>query len=182
MLFRSPSPTPAAANPYQCGAATPPGKQGVELTYTIQPNATWGDGTPITTDDVLFTYEVGRHPKSGISNAELYRRITKIEALDKKRFKMTVDRLGFDYSGINDFRLVPAHLERANFQADPENYRTRSTYETNPTHPGLHFGPYRLTEVVSGSHVVLEPNPTWYGAKPAFKRRSEEHTSELQSH
>ena len=27
----------------------PGGKQGVALTYTIRPDATWGDGTPITT-------------------------------------------------------------------------------------------------------------------------------------
>jgi peptide/nickel transport system substrate-binding protein len=51
------------------------GREGVALTYAIQPGATWGDGTPVTTEDVLFTYEVGKHPKSGIANAELYRRI-----------------------------------------------------------------------------------------------------------
>jgi peptide/nickel transport system substrate-binding protein len=54
---------------------TPDGTEGVAVTYTIQPNATWGDGTPVTTKDVLFTYEVGRDPTTGISNAELYRRI-----------------------------------------------------------------------------------------------------------
>ena len=36
------------------------GKPGIAATYTIQPNATWGDGVPVTTKDVLFTYEVGR--------------------------------------------------------------------------------------------------------------------------
>ncbi|MBI3453091.1 MAG: peptide ABC transporter substrate-binding protein, partial [Rhodospirillales bacterium] len=39
----------------------PEGKQGIAVTYTIQPGATWGDGVPVTTDDVLFTWEVGRH-------------------------------------------------------------------------------------------------------------------------
>ena len=39
-----------------------------------------------------------------------------------------------------------------------------------PTNPGLYFGPYRITQVVSGSHVTLEPNPTWYGEAPQFKR------------
>src|SRR5262245_45360714 len=33
---------------------TADGKQGVALTYTIRPDAKWGDGTPVTTDDVLF--------------------------------------------------------------------------------------------------------------------------------
>jgi hypothetical protein len=31
------------------------GRDGIALTYTIRPDATWGDGTPVSTDDVLFT-------------------------------------------------------------------------------------------------------------------------------
>src|SRR5215210_6401440 len=29
-------------------------RKGVDLTYTIRPDATWGDGVPVTTADVLF--------------------------------------------------------------------------------------------------------------------------------
>src|SRR5271169_1958029 len=39
----------------------PHGKTGVDLTYTIRADASWGDGVPVTTDDVKFTYEVGRN-------------------------------------------------------------------------------------------------------------------------
>ncbi len=146
------------------------GSDGIALTYTIQPAASWGDGTPVTTDDVLFTYEVGRHPASGISNAELYRRITAIDRVDAKTFVMHVDRVTFDYNGINDFRLLPAHLERKVFEAEPAAYRTRTTFDTETTNPGLYFGPYRITEVSSGAYVVLEPNPTWWGDEPYFRR------------
>ena len=62
------------------------GSDGIALTYTIHPNATWGDGTPVSTDDVLFTYQAGSHPQSGVSNAELYRRITGIDVIDDKSF------------------------------------------------------------------------------------------------
>ena len=43
---------------------------------------------------------------------------------------------------------------------------------TTPTRPipGLAFGPYRIVEVVPGSRIVLEQNPTWTGEKPHFKR------------
>src|SRR5271168_1598045 len=34
---------------------TAEGKDGLALTYKIQPQAAWGDGTPVTTKDVLFT-------------------------------------------------------------------------------------------------------------------------------
>jgi peptide/nickel transport system substrate-binding protein len=146
------------------------GSDGIALTYTIQPGATWGDGTPVTTDDVLFTYEVGRHPESGVSNAELYRRITAIDRVDAKTFVMHVDRVTFDYNAINDFRLLPAHLERSVFEADPAAYRARTRFDTDTTNPGLYFGPYRITEVSTGAFVVLQPNPTWWGDKPFFRR------------
>jgi peptide/nickel transport system substrate-binding protein len=145
-------------------------RDGVALTYTIQPGATWGDGTPVTTADVLFTYEVGKHPQSGISNAELYRRILGIDVIDDKTFVVHADRITFDYNGLGDFRVLPAHLERPIFEQDPATYRNRTLFDTDPTNPGLWFGPYRITEVASGSHIALEPNPTWWGPKPHFKR------------
>ncbi|HLT01177.1 MAG TPA: peptide ABC transporter substrate-binding protein [Geminicoccaceae bacterium] len=148
----------------------PDGSEGIALTYTIQPGATWGDGTPVTTEDVMFTYAVGSHPQSGVTNAELYRRITAIDVVDDKTFVMHVDRVTFQYNAINDFRIVPAHLEREVFEQNPAGYRNRTRFDTDPTNPGLYFGPYRITEVASGAHVVLEPNPTWWGEPPHFQR------------
>ncbi len=149
---------------------TPDGKAGVALTYTLQPKATWGDGVPVTTKDVLFTWEVGRNEQSGVSNAELYRRIWKIDAVDDKTFVVHDDKLDFDYNAINDFRVLPAHLERKVFEADPATYRNRTLFDADPTNPGLAFGPYRITRIVPGSSIVLERNPTWWGKPPAFAR------------
>jgi peptide/nickel transport system substrate-binding protein len=161
----------------------PDGTKGIATTYTIQPNATWGDGTPVTTDDVMFTWEVGRNEQSSTGNLELYRRILKVDVHDKKTFTFHVSKLSFEYAGINDFGILPAHIERQNF-TDPANYRRRTGYDTDTTNPGLYFGPYRIAQVVPGSHVVLEPNPTWYGEKPYFKRitvRTIENTAALEA-
>ena len=160
------------------------GKNGVAITYTIHPRATWSDGTPVTTDDVVFTWEVGRHPRSGVASVELYRRIERVEAHDAKTFTFHVDRLTYQYNDVSDFQLLPRHIEGPVFAADPDNYRQRTLFDAEPTRPGLHFGPYRFTEIVSGSHLVLEPNPTWYGDKPHFKRitvRAIENTAALEA-
>jgi peptide/nickel transport system substrate-binding protein len=148
---------------------TPKGKQGIAVTFTVRPDAVWGDGTSVTTKDVIFTWEVGRHPKSGVGNMEFYRSLYKIDLQDEKTFTLHFDKLTFEYNAINDFNLVPAHLEAPRFN-DPVSYKNRTTFDTNTTDPGLYFGPYRITEVVSGSHVVLEPNPTWWGQKPHFRK------------
>ncbi|HEX9768143.1 MAG TPA: peptide ABC transporter substrate-binding protein [Kiloniellales bacterium] len=146
------------------------GTQGIAVTYRLQPAATWGDGTPVTTEDVVFTWEVGRHPQSGVAGFEAFRRILSIDVIDDKTYTVHVDRITFTYNASGGFDLLPAHLERPIFEADPAAYRTRTTFDTDPTNPGLYFGPYRVTQVSSGSHITLEPNPTWYGAKPDFDR------------
>ena len=147
----------------------PDGKQGIAVTYTIQPKATWGDGAPVTTKDVQFAWEVGRHPQSGVGNAEFYRRAYKLDIKDAKTFTLHFDKLTYEYNAINDFVPLPAHLEAAAF-AEPLEYRNRTRYDTDPTNPGLYYGPYRVSEVKAGSHIALEPNPAWYGDKPFFKR------------
>jgi peptide/nickel transport system substrate-binding protein len=158
------------------------GKRGIAVTYTLRPELTWGDGTPVTTRDVRFSWEIGRDPKSGAANAEMYRRITEITVVDDKTFTLHVDRVSFDYNSV-DLHLVPAHLERPRFE-DPGQYRVRTRYETEPGNPGLYAGPYRIVELSSGSHIVLERNPAWSGKAPAFRRivvRAIENTAALES-
>lgn len=148
---------------------TPGGKQGIAVTYSIQPKALWGDGVAVSTKDVLFTWKVGRHPKSSIGNMELYRSIYKVDVKDEKTFTFHFDKLTFDYNAINGFILIPAHIEEAKF-SNPKTYKNRTAFDTDTLNKGLYFGPYKITEVAPGSHVVLDRNPTWYGKSPAFNR------------
>ena len=161
---------PSIENGLAVPETLPDGGQGIRVTYTIHPDATWGDGTPVTTDDVVFTWEVGKHPKSGVSSLEAYRRILEIDVKDAKTYTVLVDRITFTYNAAGGFDLLPAHIERPIFEADPVEYRNRTAFDADPSNPGLAFGPYRITDVEPGAHIVLEPNPTWYGTAPAFSK------------
>ena len=144
------------------------GKKGMEIDVELR-DMRWGDGTPVSAKDVAFTLEVGQHPLSGVASSEGYKRIIKLGVKDDRRFTMTIDRVTFDYNSIG-LQLLPAHIEKPIFDANPAEYRNRTAYDTQSTNPGLAFGPFRLTEIVPGSRVVLEQNPTWTGEKPHFKR------------
>ena len=162
---------------------TPDGKPGLEVDYTIQKGATWGDGKPVTTEDVQFTSEIGRNETSGVNNQELYRRMEKIVSKDDKSFTIFWNKRTCEAEAINDFEIVPAHLER-DAASEPAAYRTRNAYDSDPTQAGLYFGPYRITRVEPGATVVLEPNPTWWGQKPFFKKitiRTIENTAALEA-
>ena len=145
------------------------GTEGIAVDFTLQAGATWGDGTPVTTDDVVFGWQVGRHPLSGVADRDSYERIRAIDVHDDKRFTVHLDRVFYDYAARASIPVLPAHLERGAF-AEPREYQHRTLYDTDTANPGLYYGPYRVTAVVSGSHVVLEPNPTWWGDPPHFKR------------
>jgi peptide/nickel transport system substrate-binding protein len=160
---------PTLANGMAEREKLPNGDTGIAVTYRLQPEATWGDGEPVTSADVKFTWQVGKHPKSGVAAGEIYRRIRDIEIHGPKKFTVHIDRVTFDY---NDFALpiLPEHLEREVFEDDPTQYRHRTTFDRNSTNPGLYFGPYVMADVTTGVRAVFERNPTWFGERPYFDR------------
>jgi peptide/nickel transport system substrate-binding protein len=175
---------PTIENGLAAPETTPDGKPGVRVTYTIPEWWRWGDGRPVTTEDILFTYEAGREPLSGMGPTEFYRRLWKITVDGPRRFTLHHDQLTFDFANITDFFPLPAHIERSVWQADARAWRTRTTYDTATTTPGLWNGPYRISAVQPGSSVTLERNPEWRGTTPQFSRivvRTVENTTALEA-
>ena len=144
----------------------------------------WADGAPVGSDDILLGWQVGKHPSSGVSAADLYRRVTAIDVVDDRTVVLHMDRVSFDYNAIGDFKLLPAHIERARFEADPARYHDTTAYDRDTANPGLWNGPYRIAKVEPGSYVVLERNPFWNGQRPEFDRlvvRVIENTASLEA-
>jgi peptide/nickel transport system substrate-binding protein len=166
-------------------ATLPNGTKTLDVTYTIRPDATWGDGTPVTTKDVLLSWEVGKHPQSGYANGESYSRdIASITAADERSFTLRLGRPQCQYQAINDFALLPAHIEAPIFKADPAAYKLKSAFETATTNPALYNGPYVISAVTTGSSVTLARNPHWAGPPPQFTNitiRAIENTAALEA-
>lgn len=159
------------------------GKRGMAVTFTIRDGVKWGDGKPVTTADVVFAWEVGKHPQSQVTAAEAYRRILAIDVRDERSFTVHIDRVLWNFSSYAPEPL-PAHIEKPIFDADPAQYRTRTKYDTEPGNPGLYYGPYRVVSTTPGASIALETNPHWFGAKPHFRRvtfRAIENTAALEA-
>ena len=156
---------------------------GVRKSYTLRDDLYWGDGTPVTTDDVVFAWEVGRHPDTGVANFRGYQDMLEIEVDGPKRFTIVQRKLDYRYPSMGDVQVLPAHLERPAF-AVPRDYRLRTLYQTDPTNPGLWNGPYLVAAVETGARIALTRNPHWRGETPAFDRvdiRAIENTSALEA-
>jgi peptide/nickel transport system substrate-binding protein len=147
------------------------GTTGIAATYTLKDDLFWDDGTPVTVKDILFTWRVGRHPQSGVSNGEFYAKdIADITTESDKTFTIHFAREKCEFAALGEVYPLPAHIEEKTFDEDPATYKNRTLYNTAPATKGLYIGPYRVTSAQAGAAVSLEKHPQWKGKPPAFSR------------
>ena len=117
-----------------------------EITVKINPAAEWSDGTPITAEDVKFTYDVIMNPENLTSVMRMYLgRFNPPEIIDERTVKFTAKTVHYkNLEMLAGFNILPKHLmEGKDFNK-----------EFNMSLPGG-SGPYDLTEVKEGRYYVL---------------------------
>lgn len=145
------------------------GNRIVVAEFTLKDDLYWGDGVAVTTNDVIFTFKAGKDPLSGFTNQALFADlIADVEAVDEKTFIVRYKKANCNFEGLNDFPILPAHLEQPIFQKDPVTYKTATLYDSDTTNPGLYNGPYVISDVKRGRSVTLARNPHWMGKTPYF--------------
>jgi peptide/nickel transport system substrate-binding protein len=148
----------------------PDGSKGMAVTIKLKPGLSWADGVPVTANDILFTWKLGRDPASGFSNANPWGRATSVDVVDASTAVLHLDHVRADYNQWD--QILPEHIEGPIVAkaTQPGDYINTTAFNRAPLTAGLYDGPYRITGYDSGSQIVLEPNPHWVGAKPGFKR------------
>jgi len=148
----------------------PGGAKGIALTLKLKPDLTWGDGVPVTSKDIVFTWKIAKDPASGFANGHPWERATSIDVVDDKTVTIHLDKVRVDYNQWDT--LLPAHVEGPAFEkaGNYAEYQKQTVFSRAPTTPGLWNGPFMIADYQSGVQVVLTPNPHWHGTKLAFKR------------
>jgi len=146
------------------------GRHGMAVTLKLKPELKWGDGVPVTTKDLLFTWKVGRDPASGFSNGNPWDRAKSIDVIDDHTAVLHLDRVLVSYNQWDT--LLPEHIEAPIYEkaGGASEYIKQTAYNRAPATPGLYDGPFVIADYKSGVQVVLEPNAYWAGPKPGFKR------------
>ncbi|PWU22015.1 MAG: ABC transporter substrate-binding protein, partial [Bdellovibrio sp.] len=153
---------------------TPDHKQ-IQSVWEIKDEAKWSDGHPVTCEDFDFARTVAMSPNVSVPDKESYEQVAKIEwdPATPKKCLFTFAKARWDFYQLGTFNALPKHLEEPIFKkygGQKEGYEKNSNYVRHPEKDGLACGPYKVSEVVLGSHVSLIPNPYFYGEKPKFKR------------
>ncbi|WP_378944352.1 peptide ABC transporter substrate-binding protein [Mesorhizobium sp. ANAO-SY3R2] len=149
----------------------PDGKKGMKVTLTLKEGLAWGDGVPITSKDIAFTWKMARDPKIGFTNWNAWTRASELEVVDDRTVVLTIPQILTSYNSWD--QILPEHLEGPIYAANPtlDGYVKQSLYNTQPTNPGLWNGSFLLTDYQIGTRIVFEPNPNWVGeTKPRLQR------------
>ncbi len=159
----------------QAKVFTENGKKKIKADWEILENAVWGDGTPVTAHDVEFSWELATSKNVSVGEKEVYDQVEKI-VIDKKnpkKFTFVYKEAKWDFNQLGTFDIVPRHLEGPVFKkygAQKEGYGKNSLYTTQPTNKGLYNGPYRVSEIKLGSHVVVVRNEKFYGTPAKIEK------------
>jgi len=122
------------------------------ITFNLNPKARFSDGTPITADDVLFSFNLLKE-KGRPNHRTYYSKVAKAERLSDHKVRFT-----FDAAGDQEIPLIlglmpvlPRHL------INPE------TFEDTTLKPLVGSGPYRVAKVDPGRSITYERDPNYWG-------------------
>jgi peptide/nickel transport system substrate-binding protein len=144
----------------------------MQISWKIRANARWHDGTPVTSDDLLFTTEVGQDPDIGVLRDPAYDLIDRVEATDPatitvswKQPYINADRMFASGSG-GFAQPLPRHIlqpaladnKAAFFQLPYWNVEFIST------------GPFKIKDWQGGSYALLDAFDDYALGKPKLSQ------------
>ena len=139
---------------------------GLEMTFFLRKNINFSDGTPLTADDVVFTFDWTMNPDVQADRTRSYlTHLKKWEKIDDYTVKFTFDEPYFqNFIQAVTIVILPRHFY--------EKYTPTQFNE----HVGLLMGsgPYMVQEGpdgwTPGSGVTLVRNPRYWGEPPPLDR------------
>lgn len=164
---------------------TADGEQRLEMDLTLRDDITWSDGTPITTDDVQFYFDVGKAPGMPVLVPDYWERVD-LEVVDERNFTVSFEpAFNTDLIGA-PIGTAPAHIMRdawqettaavAELNQETDAERIAETYKeffTQFSTPEaindgrmVYSGAFTADRWVPGSVIELARNPNYYREPP----------------
>ena len=133
---------------------------GLTYTFHINADANWSDGTPITANDVLFTYNAIKNDAVESPRKGDIQLISDLTVDDDKTFTVTLSQPNCTVwgSAFNALAPIPEHMYSSDF----------SEFMTNDfnNQPTVTSGPYVWSETSPDEFVRLTANENYYKGAP----------------
>jgi peptide/nickel transport system substrate-binding protein len=136
---------------------TPPDRSSV--TFQIRAEARFADGTPITPEDVLFSYSLLKD-KGRPNHRNYYAKVAAAEKAGEHGVKFT-----FAGGGDREMPLIMGLMP-----VFPKHALTAEAFDRTSFDKPLASGPYIVAEVQPGAGILLKRNPNYWGRNLAVAR------------
>jgi len=140
----------------------------METTWTLKPNVQWHDGTPLTTDDLVFSARVGQDKELPAFSHLGLASVESVTAVDPRTVTVRWSQpyIGADtmFSGVFPplAMPLPSHLMEPIYRDNKAGFMDQPYW--NQAFVGT--GPYRLREWQAGSHMLLTANEAYVLGRP----------------
>lgn len=125
-------------------------QDGLTYTFVLRDDVKFSDGTPVTAQDVAFTFNTTKESGSVVD----LNNMKSAEAKDARTVVFTLDKPYSVFLNIIAERgIIPEHAYGPNFSEKP-----------------VGSGPFVLAQWDKGQQMILTPNPHFYGTESFFKK------------
>ena len=164
----------------QLAATYSEGSDGLTWTFKLKPNLKFSDGTPLTSQDVVYSIDRALQPATKSFTSPIYLGLIKdsdklnagkiktiigdsllkpdpntVKIITNKKASYFLDALSYSCSYVVEKRLV-------------DKYGAHFTDHLNEGGGG--DGPFKVSEYTHGKQIVFVPNPNYYGPKPQLTK------------
>lgn len=122
------------------------------VAFNLNPKATWADGTPVTADDVVWTFNTLMEKGSPFFKA-YYNDVKDVKATSKRRVIFH-----FGHGGNAELPLIVAQLPVL-----PMNDWTDKDFGATTLTPPMGSGPYAISDVSPGRTITYTKRDDWWG-------------------
>jgi peptide/nickel transport system substrate-binding protein len=127
--------------------------------FTLRPEAKFSDGSPITVDDVIFSYKLLRdHGRP--NHRSYYQKVAKVEETGPRKVKFT-----FDGSGDREMPLIIGLMPVL-----PHHATDEANFEKTTLTPPIGSGPYLVGAVDPGKSILFKRDPIYWGTNLPVNR------------
>lgn len=128
------------------------------IEVSLNADAVWEDGTPIASRDMVAFVKAMKNPRLSSSGHPAFSDIESVEVISDLVYHVRFKRMNADWPAVI-YPQLPASVTTSR-----KAFNTQFSGKAVPSN-----GPFRVTSVSTETSAIrLEPNPLWWGPKPAL--------------
>ncbi|WP_434621719.1 extracellular solute-binding protein [Tabrizicola sp. M-4] len=126
--------------------------------FTLRPEARFSDGSPVTVEDVIWSFET-LGTKGQPRYAAAYAKVARVEKVGERGVRFTFNTEDRELPLLLGLRPV---LKKAQWEG--------KDFTASSLEPVIGSGPYVVADLEPGRFVTYRKDPDWWGADLAFNR------------